>query len=191
MAPHLLNPASLPTHLRRGYEPGCGPRCLHQALVALVSAWTRAPERPRAAGRVPQVAVVPVGSPLQAILSGTAGDVPSDRTIVLFAGRSRDPDDPFGAEPLALEWSCQREDFPQPCFSTTDRGNQLGSLWYIRAALLAPDKAREVVCMARPSCVPDPQALASCQACSWNPGRPFRGISLDPVLRLQPEPVQP
>lgn len=76
-------------------------------------------------------------SPIEAILRGPSGDVRSDRTIVLSAAGSVDPDDPMNTQPFSIKWDCTREDFPTPCFSGTSVGTQSGLTWSIPGSLLA------------------------------------------------------
>lgn len=85
------------------------------------------------------VSLVAQGSPLQAVLQGPSGSVRGNRTIVLDADKSYDPDDPTGNEPLAVTWECVRSDYPAPCFASTDYGEQSGLTWKLRAALLTPN----------------------------------------------------
>lgn len=86
-----------------------------------------------------EVVLTPEGSPISAVLRGPSGDVRADRTITLNAASSVDPDDPSNNTPMEVEWRCQREDFPNPCFTGTDFGSQNGLTWSIRAGLLSPD----------------------------------------------------
>lgn len=85
------------------------------------------------------VNLVAEGSPLQALLQGPSGSIRGDRTIVLNAEKSYDPDDVTGNEPLAVTWECLRSDYPVPCFAGTDYGEQSGLTWKLKAALLAPN----------------------------------------------------
>lgn len=79
------------------------------------------------------------GSPLQALLHGPSGSIRGERSIVLSAEKSFDPDDPTGNEPLAIAWDCFRSDYPVACFAGTDYGEQSGLTWKLPAALLTPD----------------------------------------------------
>jgi hypothetical protein len=83
--------------------------------------------------------LVAEGSPLQALLHGPSGSIRGERTIVLSAEKSFDPDDPTGNEPLAVAWDCVRSDFPATCFAGTEYGEQSGLTWKLPAALLTPD----------------------------------------------------
>ena len=86
------------------------------------------------------VSLTAVGSPLKAALRGPGSDIiKADQLVVLDASASGDPDDPNGNKPLTFTWDCTREDFPAPCFATTDRGSQKGSTWALNATLLTPD----------------------------------------------------
>jgi REJ domain len=87
-----------------------------------------------------EVTLEAVGAPLVAQLKGPSGDVKSDKTVTLDAGTSSDPDDPQGSKPMTFTWDCVREDFPQPCFASTNRGDQVGAKWSLPASLLAVDK---------------------------------------------------
>eukprot|EP00775_Hariotina_reticulata_P010860 gene10860-11014_t len=88
--------------------------------------------------------VTAVGSPLSISLVGPAGDVRSGTTISLNAGGSLDPDDPKGLKPMMFSWDCQREDYPHPCFETTDQGEISGARWNLPVQLLAVDKAHRI-----------------------------------------------
>jgi hypothetical protein len=85
------------------------------------------------------VGLTPQASPISAVLRGPSGDVRADRPITLNAASSVDPDDPSNNTLLEVEWNCQREDFPNPCFTGTDFGTQSGLTWTIPAGLLSPD----------------------------------------------------
>lgn len=87
------------------------------------------------------VKLLAVGSPLVARLTGLTGDVLDDRQLVLDASGSVDPDDPGAASPLGFSWSCTRADFPMPCFSGSDRGQQSGATWSLPVSLLGLDVA--------------------------------------------------
>lgn len=76
------------------------------------------------------------GSPLQAQLKGPSGSVRGDRTLVLNAAGSVDPDDPTGNTPMTVAWECIRADYPAPCFAGTDYGEQSGLGWKLKATLL-------------------------------------------------------
>lgn len=105
--------------------------------------------RARFAGSQPELAsesdvmLYAVGSPLVAELRGPAGDVRSDRTIVLDASASRDPDDPAGSVPLTFGWTCTRADWPVPCFANVSRGELVGggARWILPLPLLEQDIA--------------------------------------------------
>lgn len=79
------------------------------------------------------------GSPLQAQLKGPSGSVRGDRTLVLNAAGSVDPDDPTGNTPMTVTWECIRADYPAPCFAGTDYGEQSGLDWKLKASLLTPN----------------------------------------------------
>jgi hypothetical protein len=83
-----------------------------------------------------EVTVVAIGSPLVADLKGPSGDIKNDRTIVLDGGKSVDPDDPNGNQPMVVEWECMRADYPSPCFAGTNYGEQKGTTWRFKADLL-------------------------------------------------------
>lgn len=83
------------------------------------------------------VTLQPVSSPVKAVLRGPSGDVRIDRTIILNATGSMDPDDPTNnIEPFQIQWQCTRDDFPAPCFPGTKYGNQSGLTWSIDGSLL-------------------------------------------------------
>lgn len=84
------------------------------------------------------VTLTPIASPLKAMLRGPSGDVRTDRTIVLNASSSVDPDDPANTQPFAVNWDCQRADFPTPCFTGTSYGMQRGLTWMINGSALQP-----------------------------------------------------
>jgi hypothetical protein len=85
------------------------------------------------------VNLVAEGSPLQALLHGPSGSISGDRTLMLNAKKSYDPDDVTGNEPMAVMWECLRSDYPAPCFAGTDYGEQSGLTWKLKAALLSPN----------------------------------------------------
>lgn len=89
---------------------------------------------------VVNVTLTPTSLPIKANLRAPSGDVRADRTIVLNATSSVDPDDPLnGREPFAVQWQCTREDFPNPCFPGTAYGTQRGLTWSIDGSLLTPN----------------------------------------------------
>lgn len=92
-----------------------------------------------ASSAVVDVTLTAEGSPLQAQLRGPSGSVRGDRTIVLNASRSLDPDDPAGNTPWTVSWDCVRADYPAPCFAGTDYGEQSGLIWTLKASLLTPN----------------------------------------------------
>lgn len=85
------------------------------------------------------VVLTPLASPISVVLRGPSGDVRADRAITLNAASSVDPDDPSNNTPMEVVWSCQREDFLNPCFTGTNFGSQNGLTWRIPAGLLSPD----------------------------------------------------
>lgn len=85
------------------------------------------------------VTLVAEGSPLQALLQGPSGSIQGNRTIVLNANKSNDPDDPTGNTPFTITWECIRSDYPAPCFAGTDYGEQSGLVWKLKASLLSPN----------------------------------------------------
>ena len=83
------------------------------------------------------VTLNPVPSPVKAVLRGPSGDVRTDRSIVLNATSSMDPDDPTNnQEPFQVVWQCVRDDFPAPCFTGKDYGTQSGLTWTVPGSLL-------------------------------------------------------
>lgn len=87
------------------------------------------------------VTLISEGTDLIAKLKGPSGDFKNDKLIVLDASGSKDPDDPaLALEPLSYAWECTRDDYPQPCFANSTRGEQQGAKWRIPAELLGVDK---------------------------------------------------
>jgi hypothetical protein len=87
------------------------------------------------------VTLVPEASPVRAVLTGPSGDVRTDRSIILNATSSVDPDDPTNnKEPFQIDWQCVRDDFPAPCFSGKDYGTQRGLTWNISGSLLSAER---------------------------------------------------
>jgi hypothetical protein len=84
------------------------------------------------------ITLVPLLSPVKAVLRGPSGDVRADKLIVLNASSSLDPDDPANATPFAITWGCTRADYPTPCFAGTAYGMQAGLSWSLSASLLTP-----------------------------------------------------
>jgi hypothetical protein len=83
------------------------------------------------------ITLIPLASPIKAVLRGPSGNVRADSTIVLNATGSVDPDDPANnVKPMSVTWRCTREDFPNPCFTSTDMGTQRGLTWAIDASKL-------------------------------------------------------
>jgi hypothetical protein len=91
------------------------------------------------------VTLLPMRSPIRAVLRGPDGDVRAARTIVLNAGSSEDPDDPGNSRPFGITWQCTRADFPTPCFEGTDFGVQRGLTWTINGSLLTPGVAHTFI----------------------------------------------
>jgi hypothetical protein len=83
------------------------------------------------------VTLSPQASLVKAVLRGPSGDVRTDRTIILNATSSMDPDDPTNnKEPFQIDWRCERDDFPAPCFPGKEYGIQRGLTWTINGSLL-------------------------------------------------------
>ncbi|KAG2486681.1 hypothetical protein HYH03_014611 [Edaphochlamys debaryana] len=84
------------------------------------------------------VTLTVLAQPPGASLTGPTGDTAAETALVLDATASRDPDASAGSATLTFVWECKRADYPTPCFSTSNQGDQATSpgKWTIPAGLL-------------------------------------------------------
>lgn len=66
-----------------------------------------------------------VGSAPVAVLRGPTGDVGDDADLLLDATASSDPDSLPSLQSLTYVWECRRADFPTPCFTSAEQGDQV------------------------------------------------------------------
>ncbi|GIL50461.1 hypothetical protein Vafri_6653 [Volvox africanus] len=85
-----------------------------------------------------EVTMVAVGSKPIARIRGPSGKVPSGGTLIFNATSSRDPDTTPDSQMLQYSWDCRREDYPNPCFTGAEQGDQAtaSGVWTIPASLL-------------------------------------------------------
>lgn len=77
-------------------------------------------------------------SELRPVLRGPSGSVRMDRTIVLNATSSMDPDDPANSiTPFSIAWDCRRSDWPTPCYTGRPFGSQQELSWSFEGSNLA------------------------------------------------------
>lgn len=77
-------------------------------------------------------------SELRPVLRGPSGSVRMDRTIVLNASSSMDPDDPTNSiTPFNINWECRRSDWPTPCYTGRAFGSQQELSWSFEGSNLA------------------------------------------------------
>ncbi|KAG2451458.1 hypothetical protein HYH02_004056 [Chlamydomonas schloesseri] len=88
------------------------------------------------------VTMVAVGSNPVVELTGPSGDVPDTTAIALNATGSYDPDSSRTLQRLTFKWACRREDYPVPCFTDSQQGDQDSTpgVWSLPASLLAVGK---------------------------------------------------
>ncbi|GFR46952.1 hypothetical protein Agub_g8601 [Astrephomene gubernaculifera] len=79
-----------------------------------------------------------IGSEPIATLSGPSSDIPNNISFVLNATGSYDPDTTTTLQRLTFTWSCVREDYPSPCFSSSAQGDadSVPGVWSIPPGLL-------------------------------------------------------